>query len=129
MQSRGSVLAVLLLAGLSITIGASALAQEATPQDDNLNATLWRENSVEYKANTLSLYQLAQIRLDQALADKTWTAASEQTGNFQDLRAGRPGFESFLHVRIDARLTPHRQADAQRDQFLLARRQRAVLHG
>jgi acid phosphatase len=85
MQTRGSVLAVLLSAGLSITIGASALAQEATPQDDNLNATLWRENSVEYKANTLSMYQLAQIRLDQALSDKSWTAATEQTGNFQDL--------------------------------------------
>ena len=85
MQSRGSILAVLLSGGLSITIGASALAQEATPQDDNLNATLWRENSVEYKANTLSMYQLAQIRLDEALADKNWTAATEQTGNFQDL--------------------------------------------
>jgi len=85
MQSRGSVLAVLLSAGLSIAIGASALAQDATPQDDNLNATLWRENSVEYKANTLSMYQLARIRLDQALADKTWTAATEQTGSFQDL--------------------------------------------
>jgi len=85
MQSRGSVLAVLLSAGLSIALGASALAQDATPQDDNLNATLWRENSVEYKANTLSMYQLARIRLDQALADKTWTAATEQTGSFQDL--------------------------------------------
>ena len=34
MQFRGSVLAVLLSAGLSVAIGASALAQEAVPQND-----------------------------------------------------------------------------------------------
>ena len=76
---------LLLSAGLSLRGCASALAQEAVPQDDNLNATLWGENSVEYKANTLAMYQLAQIRLDQALADKNWTAATEQTGAYQDL--------------------------------------------
>ena len=54
-------------------------------QNDLLNATLWMENSVEYKANTLSMFQLAKIRLDEALADKNWTAATEQTGAYQDL--------------------------------------------
>jgi 5'-nucleotidase (lipoprotein e(P4) family) len=55
------------------------------PQNDLLNATLWVSNSVEYKANTLSMYQLARIRLDQALKDKKWTAALEQKGNYQKL--------------------------------------------
>jgi acid phosphatase len=36
-------------------------------------------------ANTLAMYQLAKIRLDEALADKNWTAATEQTGAYQDL--------------------------------------------
>jgi acid phosphatase len=77
--------AAALSAGLSCTAVSGAVAEDATPQDDNLNATLWRENSVEYKANTLGMYQLARIRLDEALADKKWTAATEQTGAYEEL--------------------------------------------
>lgn len=63
----------------------AALAEDA-PANDTLNAVLWMQRSVEYKANTLGAFALAQIRLDQALADKTRTAAPvEQTGAFQDL--------------------------------------------
>jgi acid phosphatase len=62
-----------------------ARAADPVPQNDLLNATLWVERSVEYQANTLAMYQLAKIRLDEALADKSWTAATEQTGNYQDL--------------------------------------------
>ncbi len=50
---------------------------------DGLNATYWTQNSVEYKANAYALYQLAMLRLDQALADNSWTAALEQTGDYQ----------------------------------------------
>ena len=42
-----------------------------------LNATLWVSNSVEYKGNTLGIYELAKIRLDQALADKSWSALGQ----------------------------------------------------
>lgn len=55
------------------------------PPDDNLNATYWTQNSVEFKANAVTAYQLAIIRLDEALADKNWTATSVQTGAYQDL--------------------------------------------
>jgi acid phosphatase len=55
------------------------------PQNDLLNATLWMQRSPEYRANALAIYELAKIRLDQALADKSWTAATEQTGQYQDL--------------------------------------------
>ena len=62
----------------------AALAQ--TPQNDLLNATLWMQRSVEYKANSLAIFALAKMRLDQALADKNWTGAPvEQTGAYQDL--------------------------------------------
>ena len=62
---------------------AAALAQEA---NDNLNAVLWMQKSVEYKANAEAVFALAKIRLDQALKDKNWTAApAEQTGDFKDL--------------------------------------------
>lgn len=56
------------------------------PASDNLNAVLWDQTSVEFKANALGAYALGRLRLDEALADKSWTAAPvEQTGNYQDL--------------------------------------------
>src|SRR5262249_22123795 len=62
-----------------------ALAQ-APPANDLLNAVLWMQRSVEYKATALTAFALAKIRLDQALADPSWTAApGEQTGAFQTL--------------------------------------------
>ena len=61
----------------------AALAQDA---NDNLNAVLWMQKSVEYKANAEAVFALAKIRLDQALKDKSWTAApAEQTGDFANL--------------------------------------------
>jgi 5'-nucleotidase (lipoprotein e(P4) family) len=67
-----------------VALSAQAAAP-VVPQNDLLNATLWVSNSVEYKATTLMAYQLAKIRLDQALADKNWTAATEQKGSYQGL--------------------------------------------
>lgn len=69
---------------LSLLAG-PALAADPVPQNDLLNAELWMRRSVEYKANALGLYALGKIRLDEALADRSWTAATEQTGAYQDL--------------------------------------------
>lgn len=85
MNSRGLLFAAALSAGFSLSVAAPAAAQDAVPQNDLLNATLWVSNSVEYKANTLAMYQLARIRLDEALADESRTAATEQSGAYQDL--------------------------------------------
>ncbi len=85
MKPHGLLLAAS-LAALSFAAVAPVHAQDAVPQNDDLNATLWVSNSVEYKANAIALYQLARIRLDEALADKSWTAATEQTGDYQNLR-------------------------------------------
>ena len=60
-------------------------AQEVAP-NDMLLATLWTQRSVEYKGNALTVFALAKIRLDEALADKSWTAApGEQKGDYQNL--------------------------------------------
>ena len=73
----GSVLATLLAGGVR--------AQEVAP-NDLLLATLWTQRSVEYKANALTVFALARIRLDEALTDKSWTAAPvEQKGDFANL--------------------------------------------
>jgi len=74
MKSHGLMFAAA-AAALSV-LAAPAFAQ-SVPQNDLLNATLWVSNSVEFKANTISMYQLAKIRLDEALADKSWSALGQ----------------------------------------------------
>jgi acid phosphatase len=70
------------LAGLAT---GAAQAQEVAP-NDLLLAALWTQRSVEYRANAITVFALARIRLDEALADKSWTAApAEQKGDYQNL--------------------------------------------
>ena len=54
--------------------------------DDRLNATLWMQQSVEYDGTAQAVYDLAAIRLTQALADKSWTAVPD---------AQQPGYEKL----------------------------------
>ena len=64
----------------------AAPAAQAVPANDLLNAVLWMQRSVEFKAAALGAFALARIRLDQGLADRNWTAAPrEQTGAYQSL--------------------------------------------
>jgi len=50
-----------------------------------LNATLWQHTSAEYEVAVMQAYRLAQENLDRALADVSWNAALEQTGNTSSL--------------------------------------------
>jgi 5'-nucleotidase (lipoprotein e(P4) family) len=78
--------ALVLAAALVAFSGAPARAQDAVPASDMLLATLWTQRAIEYKANALTVFTLARIRLDEALADKSWTAApGEQKGDYQAL--------------------------------------------
>jgi len=52
---------------------------------ENLNAVLWVQTSLEFEASALQAYRLAQLQLDTALADPTWTAALEQQGDASKL--------------------------------------------
>jgi 5'-nucleotidase (lipoprotein e(P4) family) len=61
------------------------LAQPAKPSYENLNAVLWMQTSVEYRANAVQTYRLAEGTLERGLKDPHWTAALEQTGNFENL--------------------------------------------
>lgn len=80
----GSVLAAL---STGMVAGGAVRAQEVAP-NDLLLATLWTQRSVEFRANALTVFALARIRLDESLADKSWTAAPvEQKGDFQNLPA------------------------------------------
>lgn len=85
-RSLSAAAAAIMLAGLRLAAPAAAEQPASVPQNDLLNATLWMQRSVEYKATTIGLYAMARQRLDQALADKTWTAVADKQGaNFADM--------------------------------------------
>src|SRR5262249_28189556 len=84
-RSRMSRALTVVLLAVAVLWVAPAGAQDQ-PANDLLNAVLWMQRSVEYKASALSAFALARLRLDQALADPNWTAApKEQTGNYRSL--------------------------------------------
>lgn len=57
----------------------------APPTYENLNAVLWMQTAVEYKAAAVQTYRLAQAASLQGLRDPHWTAALEQSGDFSNL--------------------------------------------
>lgn len=58
------------------------------PGLSNLNSTAWMQTSEEYRALSISAYNIARQRLDEALADKSWTAVPEQVpGNSEETAA------------------------------------------
>jgi acid phosphatase len=68
-----------------VSIAGTSQAQTPVPHD-GLEANLWTQRSVEFKGNALAVFALGKLRLDQALAERTWTAAPvEQTGDFANL--------------------------------------------
>ncbi|MDR7133093.1 acid phosphatase [Lysobacter niastensis] len=63
------------------TVPASA-PKSATRPDDNLNAVLWMQASVEYRASAITIYRAAADRLDRALKEKHWDAlVPDERGN------------------------------------------------
>ncbi|MBA2303018.1 MAG: hypothetical protein H0W08_10330 [Acidobacteria bacterium] len=80
-----TLLVALAIAGCA-SHGQQAPATGAAPPassgaHENLNAVNWMQTALEYEASALQAYRLAQIQLDTALADRSWTAAIEQTGD------------------------------------------------
>jgi 5'-nucleotidase (lipoprotein e(P4) family) len=57
----------------------------ASPTYDTLNAVLWMQTSVEYRADARQTYHAAEAALLRGLKDKHWTAAIEQSGDFSRL--------------------------------------------
>lgn len=52
---------------------------------ENLNAVLWMRSSLEYRHSAIQAYRMAEIMLLNALADRNWTAALEQSAGYQNL--------------------------------------------
>ena len=81
-STRLSRLFTLVLLGL---VCACSAPREVTHSSSALDAALWVQQSAEYQAIAVQTYQLARQRLAEALSDPAWTAALEQTGNYQQL--------------------------------------------
>jgi len=79
-----STLRLLRIVVLTSLLSPPVLAQEAARPNDLLNAELWMQTAIEYRANCLTVYVLAKTLLDHALGDTNWTAY-DQTGNYQSL--------------------------------------------
>src|SRR5271170_6026794 len=75
----------LALFGSLFALVAARPVASSYPTYDNLNAILWMQTSVEYKANSIETYRGGQRALLRGLADRHSTAALEQTGNFANL--------------------------------------------
>ena len=88
---RAAVLIVLLAAsGSCAARNAAPVTPATTPATagaphENLNAVVWMQTAEEYEATALQAYRLAQMQIDAALKDPSWTAALEQTGDFATL--------------------------------------------
>ncbi len=54
-------------------------------QNDLMNAVVWIQTSAEADALRRQAFVVAQAALDAALADSSWTAADEQTGDYGSL--------------------------------------------
>jgi len=52
---------------------------------EGLNAILWMQTAAEYEAASRQAFRTAAAHLELALADPSWTAAPEQTGDFAAL--------------------------------------------
>ena len=87
-MKRFVISTALLLASVSCAARTSApaavTAGNATAHE-NLNAVLWLQTAIEFEAAAVQAYRLAQLQLDAALSDPSWTAALEQQGDASKL--------------------------------------------
>jgi 5'-nucleotidase (lipoprotein e(P4) family) len=92
MHAQRAALVLLLTATLSACNTAprraapvAPTAATASPAHENLNAVLWMQTAAEYEATVRGIYGAARSRLDDALADPSWSALppSERSDGFE----------------------------------------------
>ena len=61
-------------------------SNNATSTFEPLNGVLWTQTSIEYKVAANQAFNAAKASVEKALKNPDWTAALEQTGNYQGLK-------------------------------------------
>ena len=87
-MQRFVISTALLLASVSCaarTSAPAAVTSGTAAAHENLNAVLWLQTAIEFEASALQAYRLAQLQLDAALSDPSWTAALEQQADASKL--------------------------------------------
>jgi acid phosphatase len=69
---------------LCLTLLVLTVSCRTAPAPD-ATAVLWTRTAAEYAACGYQAYNMARVSLETALADRTWTAALEQSGDYGDL--------------------------------------------
>jgi 5'-nucleotidase (lipoprotein e(P4) family) len=80
-----SILTVTVLLQGCATTGVAPAATDVVPGHDLMNAVAWFQTAAEAEAIRRQTFLAAREALDRALADPDWTAADEQTGDYQAL--------------------------------------------
>ena len=78
-------LSVSLMVGCTTPHGPSDSHLRAQRSSPKLNSALWIQGSAEYPVVTTQAFELAKLRLEQGLTDRTWSAALEQTTGYEAL--------------------------------------------
>lgn len=60
----------------------TASASSENNSHEQLHSALWVQSAAEYRAACIGIYRGARTQLEKALADKAWSAALEQDGDF-----------------------------------------------
>ncbi|MEE9466062.1 MAG: 5'-nucleotidase, lipoprotein e(P4) family [Candidatus Neomarinimicrobiota bacterium] len=84
MSTKLRLSGLILVLLVTATVGRAQSNQAGGPHEQ-MDAVLWVQHSAEYQAIALQAFNQAHAALAEALADPTWTAALEQTGDYGSL--------------------------------------------
>ena len=71
--------------GVAGPAGPPRAAASLRDTHEQLNGVLWVQTSSEFWAQASATYNAAQLALEQAMSEKSWSAALEQTAGYQNL--------------------------------------------
>lgn len=83
--ATGIALIAVLLTGCASDAPHTDRTAAAPEAHEKLDAILWVSTSPEYEATCREIFALAEVRLDEALADPAWTASLEQSSDYGEL--------------------------------------------
>ena len=66
----------------TLSVNSQVTTLDRSMQEQTMLSVLYAQSSTEYVANCIQTYNGASLILDEAIADKEWTASLEQSGDY-----------------------------------------------